>query len=87
MLWKLTTYWHAPAHLHITYGDVLLEWVIHISASSLDMGKEHGLCYLIFGWPLYFLCRKDPGFIRMNVHDPQNMKDDVSIILFPFSLF
>lgn len=22
--------------------------------------------------------RKDPGFIRMNVHDAQNMKDDVS---------
>lgn len=25
------------------------------------------------------ICSKDPGFIRMNVHDPQTMKDDVSM--------
>jgi len=30
------------------------------------------------------LGRKDPGYIRMNVHDPQNMKDDVCFI--PFRL-
>uniref|UniRef100_A0A2P2M1I5 S-acyltransferase n=1 Tax=Rhizophora mucronata TaxID=61149 RepID=A0A2P2M1I5_RHIMU len=24
----------------------------------------------------YRCCRKDPGYIRMNIHDPQNMKDD-----------
>lgn len=24
------------------------------------------------------ICSKDPGYIRMNIHDPENMKDDVS---------
>lgn len=27
-------------------------------------------------------CSKDPGYIRMNIHDSQNMKDDVRTIFF-----
>ncbi|KAJ6741907.1 PROTEIN S-ACYLTRANSFERASE 24 [Salix viminalis] len=29
---------------------------------------------------LYRCSRKDPGYIRMNVHDPQNMKDDEPLL-------
>ncbi|KAL0735426.1 hypothetical protein Bca4012_011636 [Brassica carinata] len=35
------------------------------------------------GLVLFYRCsKKDPGYIRMNIHDPQTMKDDVSTINF-----
>lgn len=34
-----------------------------------------------------FMCSKDPGYIRMHIHDQENIKDDVScrfsVIFFP----
>lgn len=42
----------------------------------------HFLYIFLFYFIFFNFCRKDPGYIRMNVHDPQNMKDDVGFILF-----
>lgn len=42
--------------------------------------------YFIFHL-FHFSCSKDPGYVQMNVHDPQNMKDDVRTVLFYFIYF
>ncbi|WRX33073.1 Palmitoyltransferase [Theobroma cacao] len=48
----------------LTAGFGLLAWLGVFLASA--------------GLVLFYRCSsKDPGYIRMNVHDPQNMKDDV----------
>ncbi|KAI4377733.1 hypothetical protein MLD38_015313 [Melastoma candidum] len=51
----------------LTAGFALLAWFGVFLASS--------------GLVLFHRCsRKDPGYIRMNVHDPQNMKDDEPLL-------
>ncbi|KAJ4842888.1 Protein S-acyltransferase 24 [Turnera subulata] len=51
----------------LTAGFGLLAWV--------------GVFLATAGLVMFYRCsRKDPGFIRMNVHDPQNMKDDEPLL-------
>uniref|UniRef100_A0A7N2L191 S-acyltransferase n=1 Tax=Quercus lobata TaxID=97700 RepID=A0A7N2L191_QUELO len=51
----------------LTAGSGLFAWLGVFLASA--------------GLVMFYRCsRKDPGFIRMNVHDPQNMKDDEPLL-------
>ncbi|KAL9398462.1 hypothetical protein Peur_007423 [Populus x canadensis] len=51
----------------LTAGFGLLAWLAVLLAST--------------GLVMFYRCsRKDPGYIRMNVHDPQNMKDDEPLL-------
>ncbi|KAJ8768158.1 hypothetical protein K2173_021098 [Erythroxylum novogranatense] len=51
----------------LTAGFGLLAWLAIFLATG--------------GLVMFYRCsRKDPGFIRMNVHDPQNMKDDEPLL-------
>ncbi|KAM0969284.1 hypothetical protein ACFX13_017834 [Malus domestica] len=64
----LVTYTHsviaAPNLPKLTAGSVFVAWLGVFLATS--------------GLVLFYRCSsKDPGYIRMNVHDSQNMKDDV----------
>ncbi|KAM0974353.1 hypothetical protein ACFX2C_017545 [Malus domestica] len=66
----LVTYTHsviaAPNLPKLTAGSVFVAWLGVFLATS--------------GLVLFYRCSsKDPGYIRMNVHDSQNMKDDVRI--------
>ncbi|KAF8012104.1 hypothetical protein BT93_I0281 [Corymbia citriodora subsp. variegata] len=57
----------APTLPKLTAGFGLLAWSGVFLASA--------------GLVLFYRCsRKDPGYIRMNVHDPQNMKDDEPLL-------
>ncbi|TQD88391.1 hypothetical protein C1H46_026050 [Malus baccata] len=67
----LVTYTHsviaAPNLPKLTAGSVFVAWLGVFLATS--------------GLVLFYRCSsKDPGYIRMNVHDSQNMKDDVRTI-------
>ncbi|KAJ6921998.1 protein S-acyltransferase 24-like [Populus alba x Populus x berolinensis] len=51
----------------LTAGFGLLAWLAVFLATA--------------GLVMFYRCsRKDPGYIRMNVHDPQNMKDDEPLL-------
>ncbi|XP_052309869.1 protein S-acyltransferase 24 isoform X2 [Populus trichocarpa] len=51
----------------LTAGFGLLAWLAVFLATG--------------GLVMFYRCsRKDPGYIRMNVHDPQNMKDDEPLL-------
>ncbi|OMO61697.1 Zinc finger, DHHC-type, palmitoyltransferase [Corchorus olitorius] len=67
----LTTYIHSVIMASnlpkLTAGFGLLAWLGVFLASA--------------GLVLFYRCSsKDPGYIRMNVHDPQNMKDDEPLL-------
>ncbi|KDO73420.1 hypothetical protein CISIN_1g006702mg [Citrus sinensis] len=71
ILLMLVTYMHSVIMASnlpkLTAGFGLLAW----SGVFLATG----------GLVLFYRCsRKDPGYIRMNVHDPQNMKDDEPLL-------
>ncbi|KAJ6857464.1 protein S-acyltransferase 24-like [Populus alba x Populus x berolinensis] len=51
----------------LTAGFGLLAWLAVVLVTA--------------GLVMFYRCsRKDPGYIRMNVHDPQNMKDDEPLL-------
>uniref|UniRef100_A0A2N9J8A1 S-acyltransferase n=1 Tax=Fagus sylvatica TaxID=28930 RepID=A0A2N9J8A1_FAGSY len=57
----------APNLPKLTAGSGLFAWLgVFLASAGLVM--------------LYRCSRKDPGYIRMNVHDPQNMKDDEPLL-------
>ncbi|CAN6681307.1 unnamed protein product [Malus baccata var. baccata] len=67
----LVTYTHsviaAPNLPKLTAGSVFVAWLGVFLATS--------------GLVLFYRCSsKDPGYIRMNVHDSQNMKDDEPLL-------
>ncbi|KAM1282864.1 hypothetical protein ACFX2J_025798 [Malus domestica] len=67
----LVTYTHsvlmAPSLPKLTAGSVFVAWLgVFLATSGLVM--------------FYRCSSKDPGYIRMNVHDSQNMKDDEPLL-------
>ncbi|KAK9269631.1 hypothetical protein L1049_001408 [Liquidambar formosana] len=71
ILLLLVTYTHSvilASNLpKLTAGFGLLAWL--------------GVFLATAGLVMFYRCsRKDPGYIRMNVHDPQNMKDDEPLL-------
>ncbi|KAL6274906.1 hypothetical protein ACE6H2_025598 [Prunus campanulata] len=67
----LVTYTHsvimAPNLPKLTAGSVFVAWL--------------GVFFATSGLVMFYRCSsKDPGYIRMNIHDSQNMKDDEPLL-------
>ncbi|XVF34535.1 hypothetical protein REPUB_Repub18cG0067300 [Reevesia pubescens] len=66
----------------LTAGFGLLAWLgVFLAYADLVMFYrfiEERTYLVVFHFK--FLCNKDPGYIKMNVHDPQNMKDDEPLL-------
>ncbi|KAJ6408138.1 hypothetical protein OIU84_011442 [Salix udensis] len=70
---------------------ILLLWIYIYSVILASNLPKLTTCFGLLAWLAVFLAnaglvmfyrcsRKDPGYIRMNVHDPQNMKDDEPLL-------
>ncbi|XP_043813498.1 protein S-acyltransferase 24 isoform X1 [Manihot esculenta] len=74
--------WSIILILLVTYiHSVIMDSNLPRLTAGFGLFAWLGVFLATAGLVMFYRCsRKDPGFIRMNVHDPQSMKDDVSFI-------